>query len=255
LLGVSARPAAPRTIGDRALGRIAEGIRYVVSDQILLGAMTLDLFAVFFGGAAALLPVFATDILQVGPTGFGLLRVAISVGSFAAMLIAVRRPPWARAGLALFVSIAGFGVGIIVFAVPQNFVLSFVALAFVGVCDGVSMVIRQVILRLIAPGSMRGRISAVRSVFMNSSNELGDFESGMLSGAVAAVWIGGDHTFSGGNSRQPHDVPTPVRPGGARAKTFDPKRPDQSFSIVHCSGCWFCRARSITWVTLVSATS
>ena len=142
--------------------------------------------------------MFATDILHVGPTGFGLLRAAISVGSLLAMLAAVRYPPRARAGLALFLSIAGFGVAIIVFALSRNFVLSLLALAAVGACDGVSMVIRQAILRLIAPGPMRGRISAVRSVFINSSNELGDFESGMLAGAVgavAAVWLGGAMTL------------------------------------------------------------
>ncbi len=194
LLGVRDRVAAPRSSGDGALSRIAEGIRYVVSDQILIGSMALDLFAVFFGGAAALLPVFATDILHVDSMGFGLLRAAISVGSLGAMLVAVRHPPRAWAGLALFISIAGFGVGIIVFALSRNLVLSLIALAFVGACDGLSMVIRQAILRLIAPGPMRGRISAVRSVFINSSNELGDFESGMLAGAVgavAAVWMGG----------------------------------------------------------------
>lgn len=198
LLAVRDRPEAPRGSGDGALTRIAEGIRYVTSDQILVGSMALDLFAVFFGGAAALLPVFATDILHVGPTGFGLLRAAISVGSLLAMLAAVRYPPRARAGLALFLSIAGFGVAIIVFALSRNFVLSLLALAAVGACDGVSMVIRQAILRLIAPGPMRGRISAVRSVFINSSNELGDFESGMLAGAVgavAAVWLGGAMTL------------------------------------------------------------
>eukprot|EP01037_Dinobryon_pediforme_P009672 gene9672-9736_t len=194
LSSVADRPAPPRSSGDGALTRIAEGVRYVAADQVLVGSMALDLFAVFFGGATALLPVFATDILHVGPTGFGFLRAAISVGSLLAMLVAVRHPPRARAGLALFISIAGFGIGIIVFAVSRSFVLSLLALAAVGACDGVSMVVRQAILRLIAPGPMRGRISAVRSVFINSSNELGDFESGMLAGAVgavAAVWLGG----------------------------------------------------------------
>ena len=198
VLAVRDRPALPRSHGDGALTRIAEGIRYVASDQILVGSMALDLFAVFFGGAAALLPIFATDILHVGPTGFGLLRAAISVGSLLAMLAAVRHAPRARAGLALFLSIAGFGIAIIVFAFSRNFILSLLALAAVGACDGVSMVIRQAILRLIAPGPLRGRISAVRSVFINSSNELGDFESGMLAGAVgavAAVWLGGAMTL------------------------------------------------------------
>ncbi len=194
LIRVKDRPAPARSEGDGALTRIAEGIRHVVSDQLLVGSMALDLFAVFFGGATALLPVFATDILHVGPTGFGFMRAAISVGSLGAMLIAVRHPPRHRAGLALFTSIAGFGIGIIVFAVSRSYALSLLALAVVGACDGVSMVVRGAILRLAAPGPLRGRIAAVRNVFINGSNELGDFESGMLAGAagpVAAIWIGG----------------------------------------------------------------
>ncbi len=188
------RPAPPRSIGDGALARIAEGVRIVFADQILLSSMALDLFAVFFGGATALLPVFATDVLHVGPIGFGVLRAAPAVGSLLAMLVAVRAPPRARAGLVFHGVIAGFGVAIIVFAFSRNFALSVVALAAAGACDGVSVVIRQAILRLRAPGPMRGRIAAVRSVFISSSNELGEFESGMLAGAmgaVPAVWIGG----------------------------------------------------------------
>lgn len=193
-LAVPNRRAPPRSRGDGALTRIAEGIRYVLADQVLIGSMALDLFAVFFGGATALLPIFATDILHVGPLGFGFLRAAMSVGSLTAMLIAVRHPPRAQAGLVLHVAIAGFGIAIITFALSRDFMLSFAALAVAGACDGVSMVIRQAILRLIAPGPMRGRIAAVRSVFINSSNELGDFESGMLAGAIGAVpavWVGG----------------------------------------------------------------
>jgi len=187
-------PAPPRSAGDGAIARIAEGIRVVVADQLLIGSMALDLFAVFFGGAAAMLPVFATDILHVGASGFGVLRAAISVGGFLAMLIAVRHPPRARAGQALLLAVAGFGVTVIVFAFSRSYVVSVVALALMGGCDGISMVVRQGILRLAAPGAMRGRISAVRSVFLSSANELGDFESGVLAslaGAVPAVWIGG----------------------------------------------------------------
>ena len=191
---VADRPAPPRHHGDGAAARIAEGLRHVFADQILVGSMALDLFAVFFGGAAALLPVFATDILHVGPAGFGVMRAMLSVGALAAMLVAVRHPPRARAGLALLLSVAGFGVAVIVFAFSRSYALSLVALFAVGASDGVSMVVRQAILRLAAPGPLRGRISAVRSVFINSSNELGDFESGMLAGAVGAVpavWLGG----------------------------------------------------------------
>ena len=188
------RPPLGIRRGDSIAARIGEGLRFAFSEQVLLGSMALDLFAVFFGGATALLPVFASDVLHVGPTGFGILRSAMSVGSLLAMLIAVRHPPRERAGLVLHGVVACFGVAIIVFAFSHNFVVSFLALMVAGMCDGTSVVIRRAILRLAAPGEMRGRIAAVRMVFINSSNELGDFESGMLAGAIGAVpavWVGG----------------------------------------------------------------
>ena len=178
---------------------ILEGLRYVFSDQVMVGSMLLDLFAVFFGGATALLPIFAADILHVGPAGLGLLRAAGSAGGLAAMLITTRHPPRERAGLALLLAVSGFGVSIIVFGLSTSFALSLAALAFAGACDGVSMVIRQGIMQLMAPDRMRGRIAAVRSVFITSSNELGDFESGVaasLLGAVPAVWLGGVVTLA-----------------------------------------------------------
>ena len=191
---VPPRPAMGVNHGDSILARIGEGLRFVKSDQILLGSMALDLFAVFFGGATALLPVFASDILHVGPTGFGILRSAMSVGSLLAMIVAVRHPPSRHAGVAFHAVIAGFGVAIIAFAFSRNFYLSCAVLVLAGMCDGISVVVRRAILRLGAPGAMRGRITAVRMVFVSSSNELGDFESGMLAGAigaVSAVWVGG----------------------------------------------------------------
>ena len=193
------RPPLGIRRGDSITARIGEGLRFAFSEQVLLGSMALDLFAVFFGGATALLPVFASDILHVGPTGFGILRSAMSVGSLLAMLIAVRHPPRARAGLVFHGVVAGFGVAIIIFALSHNFVISFLALMVAGMCDGTSVVIRRAILRLAAPGEMRGRIAAVRMVFINSSNELGDFESGMLAGAIGAVpavWVGGVVTLA-----------------------------------------------------------
>jgi MFS family permease len=201
ILARAVPPRAPHGVerGQSVLARISEGLRYVVSDQILVGSMALDLFAVFFGGATALLPIFASDILHVGPTGFGLLRSAMAIGSLAAMLIAVRHPPKRYAGLVFHCVIAGFGVAIITFAVSTNFILSFVALLLAGMCDGISVVVRRAILRLAAPGAMRGRITAVRMVFISSSNELGDFESGMLAGAIGAVpavWVGGVITLA-----------------------------------------------------------
>lgn len=193
LVGVPARPTPRPTSDARLLEHIAEGIRYVFSDQILVGSMALDLFAVFFGGAAGLFPVFAT-MLGVGSSGVGMMRGAASAGALIAMAIIVRHPPRRHAGALLHLSIAGFGVGIIVFGLSTSFMLSLAALFFVGLCDGLNVVIRQAIVRLAAPEAMRGRISAVRMVFVNSSNELGEFESGMAAawlGPVIATWGGG----------------------------------------------------------------
>lgn len=180
--------------GESVWTSIGLGVRYVFRNQILVGSMALDLFAVLFGGAIALLPVFARDILQVGPQGLGLLVSAPSVGALIAMLWATRRPPIQNAGKILLGVVAGFGVSMIVFALSQNFVLSLVALAFSGLFDGVSIVIRETILRLYSPDALRGRVAAVNWIFIGSSNEIGAFESGIAAsvlGAVPAVWIGG----------------------------------------------------------------
>ena len=180
--------------GQGALVRIVEGVRYVLHDQILLGSMLLDLFAVFFGGATALLPAVATELLGVGPEGFGLLRGAAAGGSLLAALLAARLLPERRAGLALLAVIAGFGASMIVFGVSRLLWLSLAALFVAGFCDGMSVVIRRAILRLGSPERMRGRIAAVKSVFVGSSNELGAFESGVaasLLGVSAAIWSGG----------------------------------------------------------------
>ncbi len=195
LLGVPEQ-GAPHAAPDEhtAAHRIAEGIRYVARDQVLLGSMLLDLFAVFFGGATALLPVFATTILHVGPLGFGLLRSASAAGSLTAALVAGRFLPQRRAGQVLLAVIAGFGVSIVVFGLSRSLPLSLAALFVAGLCDGTSVVIRRAILRLASPEAMRGRVAAVKSVFVGSSNELGALESGIAAsvlGASAAVWGGG----------------------------------------------------------------
>lgn len=190
-------PPRPAPGGHAATGgvvaNIAEGVRYVFSDQVLVGSMALDLFAVFFGGVMGLLPVFA-DLLGWGPEGVGIMRAAMASGALLAMLVAVRHPPRERAGIALHLAIAGFGLAIIVFGLSETFLLSVAALFVAGICDGVSVVVRHAILRMVAPEGMRGRIAAVRMVFINSSNELGDFESGLAAhwfGPAAAVWGGG----------------------------------------------------------------
>jgi MFS family permease len=196
LIGVPDAGPPPRAQGDEAgaFRRILEGVRYTIRDQVLFGSMMLDLFAVFFGGATALLPVFATSILQVGASGFGLLRSATGAGAFVAAITAGRFLPQRRAGHALFGVIACFGIAIIVFGLSRSLPLSLAALFVAGLCDGTSMVIRRAILRLASPEGMRGRIAAMKSVFVGSSNELGAFESGIaasLFGAPAAVWGGG----------------------------------------------------------------
>ncbi len=193
LLGIAAKPAPPPpTHSMRA--SIAEGLRYVFASQVIVGSMALDLFAVFFGGVSGLFPVFAEDILHIGPAGVGLLRGAASAGALAAMLVTTRHPPRSHAGLVLHVAVAGFGVGIIVFGLSTSLPLSLAALAFAGACDGTSVVIRRAIVRIAAPDALRGRVAAVRGLFLNASNELGSFESGVaasLLGTVPAVWLGG----------------------------------------------------------------
>lgn len=173
---------------------LSGGVRYVVHHQVLLSAMALDLFAVFFGGAIALLPVFAADILGVGPVGLGLLRTAPSAGALLSMLATTRIPPRKRAGRLLLGLVAIFGVSMIVFGLSTSFLLSLVALFVAGLADGVSVVIRLVILRVESPEALRGRIAAVNHLFIGASNELGAFESGVaatLIGVVPSVVAGG----------------------------------------------------------------
>ena len=180
----------PEPIGQS----IRAGLRFVWRDPVLVGSMALDLFAVLFGGAVALLPIFADDILKVGARGLGFLVAAPSVGALLVTLWATRQPPARNAGATLLWCVAGFGVSIIVFALSHNLWLSLVALAFSGAFDGVSMVVRRAILRLRTPDHLRGRVSSVSLIFIGSSNEIGAFESGFaasLLGTARSVWLGG----------------------------------------------------------------
>lgn len=173
---------------------LSKGVRFVFKNQYLVGSMALDLFAVLFGGAMAMLPIFAEEILKVGPVGLGFLRMAPSVGALGIMLLATRRPPTHRAGRNLLVCVAGFGISMIVFALSQNFWLSLLALFFSGVTDGISMIIRSVIVRVMSPEDMRGRVASVSMVFIGASNEIGALESGVaarLLGAAPSVFWGG----------------------------------------------------------------
>jgi MFS family permease len=196
--------AHPREFGDHGdgastWGSIVDGVRFVFRDELLVGSMALDLFAVFFGGATALMPAVATDILGVGAVGLGFLRAASGGGAFIAMLLTTRVLPARRAGAALLWVIGGFGVSIVVFGLSRSFPLSLAALFVAGACDGLSVVVRRAILRLASPDAMRGRIAAVKSVFVGSSNELGAFESGLAAsalGVAAAIWSGGVVTLA-----------------------------------------------------------
>ena len=200
LLGllISKKPVLNPKIGEPIIQSLKEGVRFVFKTKAILGALSLDMIAVLFGGAVALLPVFAQDILKVGPEGFGVLRAAPAVGAFLTMLTTAYIPISRRAGMKLLLAVFGFGISIIVFGLSSFFWISVVALFFSGITDGVSMVIRQTILQLKTPDHMRGRVSSVNSMFVGSSNELGAFESGLtakLMGTVTAVVFGGTMTM------------------------------------------------------------
>lgn len=178
---------------------VKEGLQFVLQQKALLGSMTLDMFAVLFGGAVALLPVFAKDILQVGPQGLGWLLAATYLGNFIAIAFLTWKPMKSKQGKKLFYVVAGFGVSILVFALSKNYWLSFAALFISGLFDGVSVIIRATVLQLFVPNEMRGRVSSVSSIFINSSNELGQFESGVAAsilGTVPSVVFGGCMTLA-----------------------------------------------------------
>lgn len=198
LFQIEKKPILNPKIGEPVMQSLKEGIKFVFKTKAILGALTLDMVAVLFGGAVALLPVFAQDILKVGSEGFGVLRAAPAVGAFLTMLVTAYIPISKNAGMKLLVAIFGFGICIIVFGLSSIFWISVVALFFSGVTDGVSMVIRQTILQIKTPDNMRGRVSSVNSMFVGSSNELGAFESGLtakLMGTVTAVVFGGTMTL------------------------------------------------------------
>jgi MFS family permease len=189
------------SVSEGAVGfdEILAGVRLIRRTNVLLGAISLDLFAVLFGGAVALLPIFAKDILEVGPTGLGFLRTAPAVGSLVAAVLIARFPIQRRAGPKLFVVVAGFGACMVVFGLSRSMWLSMLALALGSGFDMVSVVLRQTILPLVTPDEVRGRVNAVEMVFISASNELGAFESGVaaaLIGAVPAVVLGGVATMA-----------------------------------------------------------
>jgi hypothetical protein len=190
-------PSAPRE--PTTLSTVFAGVRFIWNRPAVLGAISLDLFAVLLGGATALLPIFARDILHTGPWGLGLLRAAPATGALAMSLLMARRPIQRHVGRRLFIAVAVFGVATLVFAVSRSFALSLAALLISGAADMVSVVIRLSLVQLDTPDAMRGRVSAVNSIFIGASNQLGEFESGAtaaLLGPVGSVVLGGFGTLA-----------------------------------------------------------
>ena len=188
-------PAArPPTAGEGTWSSLTSGLRFVRGQPVVLGAMSLDLFSVLFGGATALLPIFADEVLHVGASGLGLLRAAPAVGAVAVSVALAHRAPMRRAGRAMLGGVALFGLCMIGFALSRSFWLSMLFLAGSGAVDMVSVVVRSTLLQTLTPTHLMGRVSSVNAIFIGSSNEIGAFESGVaakLIGAVPAVWVGG----------------------------------------------------------------
>lgn len=198
LTQIEKKPILNPKIGEPVFESLKEGVKFVFKNKTILGAISLDMFAVLFGGAMALLPIFAQDILKVGSEGFGILRAAPAIGAVITMVFSAYISLNRKAGVKLLSAIFLFGICIIVFGLSTYFWVSVVALFFSGIFDGVSVVIRNTILQLHTPDHMRGRVASVNSIFVGSSNELGAFESGItakLMGTVTAVVFGGTLTL------------------------------------------------------------
>jgi MFS family permease len=194
---IKGRPLALST-EPMTLHSLTEGLRFIANTKELMAAITLDLFAVLFGGAVTLLPVFATDVLKVGAQGLGLMRAAPSIGAMIMALLLAHRPPFKHAGRTLLLAVAGFGAATIIFGLSRSFVLSVAMLLLLGALDNISVVIRGTLMLTRTPDEMRGRTSAVNGIFISASNELGGFESGLTGawfGPVLAVVLGGIGTL------------------------------------------------------------
>ena len=197
LLFIDRPPTPPPS--PRSPDELRAGLRFVFKNELLLSAITLDLFAVLLGGATALLPIFARDILFVGPIGLGVLQASPAIGAALMAVITTRLSPWKRTGRALLISVAGFGLATLGFGLSRNFWLSLAMLILTGAFDNVSVVIRISLEQLLTPDRLRGRVSAVHYVFIGLSNELGEFESGVtaaLLGPIGAVLLGGAGTLA-----------------------------------------------------------
>ena len=191
------RHALPST-EPRTLRTLLAGIRFVWATDLLFAAIMLDLFAVLFGGCTVLLPAFAKEILLVGATGYGTLRAAPAIGAFVTALLMAHRPPMQRPGRTLLWAVVGFGLATIVFGLSDNFYFSFAMLFLTGAFDNISVVIRGTLMQILTPDNMRGRVAAVNSVFISSTNQLGAFESGITAhwfGLIGSVVFGGISTL------------------------------------------------------------
>ena len=194
MLFIRSKPLPKPNSSEPLLQRLTAGIRFVFKNQLLLGALSLDLFAVLFGGAVALLPAFSKEVLHAGAEGLGYLRAAPAFGAVIMALIIAYKPPTKHAGRNLFLSVAAFGLATIVFGLSTHFWVAWIALFFTGAFDNVSVVIRHTILQLATPDNMRGRVSAVNGIFIGSSNEIGAFESGVAARAFGirpSIVVGG----------------------------------------------------------------
>lgn len=195
---MQSKPVPPKTKEEPFTQSLSAGIRFVFKNQIILSALSLDLFAVLFGGATALLPVFADKILDVGPEGLGVLRAAPAFGAVVMAGILAYNPIRKNAGRTLLWSVVGFGISMILFALSESFYLSLFILILSGAFDNVSVVVRHIIIQLMTPDEMRGRVAAVNGIFIGSSNEIGAFESGVaakLLGLIPSVIFGGCMTI------------------------------------------------------------
>ena len=197
LFKIKEKPAS-LTVEKKTLEAVGEGLKYVFKTKEVLAALSLDLFAVLFGGAVAMVPVYAKDILHVGPIGFGWLNAASDIGSICMVIALTLSPMKKKQGIKLLFAVAGFGICVIIFGISKWYWLSFVALMVSGLLDGVSVVVRSNIIQLKTPDELRGRVMSVNSMFINSSNEIGQFESGVAAkfmGAIPSVIFGGCMTL------------------------------------------------------------
>ena len=197
LFKIKEKPAS-LTVEKKTLEAVGEGLKYVFKTKEVLAALSLDLFAVLFGGAVAMVPVYAKDILHVSPIGFGWLNAASDIGSICMVIALTLSPMKKKQGIKLLLAVAGFGICVIIFGISKWYWLSFVALMVSGLLDGVSVVVRSNIIQLKTPDELRGRVMSVNSMFINSSNEIGQFESGVAAkfmGAIPSVIFGGCMTL------------------------------------------------------------